>query len=150
MLDEFDEMMAEMEQRFQSMLTGSPFMLPGGVGKAGTKMLPTFRADFRVDIREHDDEVILAADLPGVVKEDVHIDLVDPNFLQISVERRGETEETEEGYYMRERMYGSMSRTVALPSDVTEEGSTATFKNGVLEVHLRKVPIEKGVNIPVE
>jgi HSP20 family protein len=150
MLDEFDEMMTEMEQRFQSMMTGSPYLLPGRVGRAGTKMLPTFRADFRVDVREHDDTVILVADLPGVVREDVRIRLVEPDILAITVERRGESEESEEGYYMRERMYGSMGRTVALPAEVTDEGSTATFKNGVLEVHLRKVPIEKGVNIPVE
>lgn len=150
MLDEFDEMMTEMEQRFQSMLTGSPYLLPGRVGRVGTKMLPTIRADFRVDVREHDDTVILVADLPGVVREDVQIRLVEPDILVITVERRGETEESEEGYYMRERMYGSMSRTVALPSEVTDEGSTATFKNGVLEVHLRKAPAEKGVNIPVE
>jgi HSP20 family protein len=150
MLDEFDEMMTEMEQRFQSMMTGSPYLLPGRVGRAGTKMLPTFRADFRVDVREHDDTVILVADLPGVVREDVRIRLVEPDILAITVERRGESEESEEGYYMRERMYGSMGRTVALPAEVTDEGSTATFKNGVLEVHLRKAPAEKGVNIPVE
>jgi HSP20 family protein len=149
-LDEFDEMMSEMEQRFQSMLTGSPYMLPGRVGKVSARMLPTFKADFRVDVREHADEVILVADLPGVQKDDVHIRLMESDILLITVERKGETEEKEEGYYLRERMYGTMSRTVALPSDVTDEGSTATFKNGVLEVHLTKIAPEKGADIPIE
>ena len=63
-----------------------------------------------------------------------------------------ETEETgeREGYFMRERVYGAMSRTVALPAEVTEEGAAASFKNGVLEVRLKKLVKEEGTHIPIE
>jgi HSP20 family protein len=147
--DEFDQMMAEMEDRFQRMFESTSLPRPSEVR---TRVLPALRGEFRVDVREHDDEIIVVADLPGVEKEGVQIRLVDPNLLLIKTERRAETEETgeKEGYYMRERVYGSMSRTVALPADVTEEGATASFKNGVLEVHLKKRVREEGTHIPIE
>ncbi|HDR73446.1 MAG TPA: Hsp20/alpha crystallin family protein [Methanoculleus sp.] len=147
--DEFDQMMAEMEDRFQRMFQGAGLPTPS---EMGSRVLPALRGEFRVDVREHEDEVVVVADLPGVEKEGVQLRLVDPNLLLIKTERRTETEETgeKEGYYMRERQYGSMSRTVALPVDVTEEASTASFKNGVLEVHLKKLVKEEGTHIPIE
>jgi HSP20 family protein len=51
---------------------------------------------------------------------------------------------------MRERIYGSMSRIVALPTDVTEEDSKATFRNGVLEVRLKKTKIPQKSRIEIE
>ncbi len=147
--DEFDQMMAEMEDRFQRMFQGTNLPMPSEVG---SRVLPALRGEFRVDVRDHEDEVIVVADLPGVEKEGVQLRLVDPNLLLIKTERRTETEETgeKEGYYMRERMYGSMSRTVTLPADVTEEGANASFKNGVLEVRLKKLVREEGTHIPIE
>ncbi|NLA38514.1 MAG: Hsp20/alpha crystallin family protein, partial [Methanomicrobiales archaeon] len=103
-----------------------------------------------VDVRDHEDEVIVVADLPGVEKEDVAARLLDPRHLEISSRRAGETAEEATDFFMRERMYGQMSRTVMLPAEVTEEGSTASFKNGVLEVRLKKVPAETGAMIPIE
>ncbi len=147
--DEFDQMMAEMEDRFQRMFQRTNLPMPSEVG---SRVLPAIRGEFRVDVREHEDEVIVVADLPGIEKEGVQIRLVDPNLLLIKTERGTETEETgeKEGYYMRERVYGTMSRTVTLPADVTEEGATASFKNGVLEVHLKKLVKEEGTHIPIE
>ena len=66
-------------------------------------MLPAIRGEFRVDIREDDDEVIVAADLPGVEKAAVTLQLLNPRALEISCERRAEREEKEEDYSMRER-----------------------------------------------
>jgi len=131
---DFDEMMAEMESRFTSLLSG----------------LPAVRGEFRVDVRDHEDEIIVVADLPGCEKEDVHLRLISPDLLQISCERRLEKEEEEVGYYIRERSFGAMRRTIALPADVTEEGASATFKNGVLEAHLKKVAVTSQIfcNLP--
>ena len=147
--DEFDQMMAEMEDRFSRMFEATSLPRPSEVG---SRVLPALRGEFRVDVREHDDEVIVVADLPGVEKEGVQLRLVNPNLLLIQTERRAEKEETgeKEGYYVRERMYGSMSRTVALPVAVTEEGASASFKNGVLEVRLKKLVKEEGPQIPIE
>ncbi len=69
---EFDDIMTEMENRFQSLL--------GGIGLGGEeargRALPAAR-DLRVDIRDHEDEVIVVADLPGVEKENVSVRLID-------------------------------------------------------------------------
>jgi HSP20 family protein len=113
-------------------------------------MLHTIRGEFRVDVRDHDDEVIVVADLPGVEKEDVALQLVNPRALEISCERKGEIKDQTEGYFMRERVYGSMSRVVAIPADVKESDSTATFKNGVLEIRLKKAKTPQKTRIQIE
>lgn len=123
-------------------------MLPAG--GIADRMLPALRGEFRVDIREHEDEVLVVADLPGVEKSDVSLTLVNPRTLEISSDRKTEQEEKSEGYYVRERRFGTMSRIVTLPNDVTDEGARATFKNGVLEVRLKKISLERGASIPVE
>lgn len=142
---DFEDMMAEMENRFWGV--GERLLPPGGVAD---RMLPAIRGEFRVDVRDHDDEVMIVADLPGVDKDDVSVSLVNPTLIEISCERKMDKEEKEEGYYVRERMYGSMGRQVALPHSVTENGATASFKNGVLEVRLKKSKGERGSSIKVE
>jgi len=142
---DFDDLMAEMESRFQSMI--------GGIGTRGEevrgRIVPAIR-DFRVDVRDHEDEVIVVADLPGVEKENVAVRLIDPQRLEIVSVRSGETEEGARDFFVRERIYGQMSRTVMLPAEVVEENAAASFKNGVLEVRLKKAPIEIGTTIPIE
>jgi HSP20 family protein len=148
--NEFDDFMQDMETQFNEMLEelATNKALPAKEMRA--RMLPAIRGEFRVDVKEHDDEVIVAADLPGVEKEDVSLEVLDPRTLRIAFSRSAETEEKAEGYFVRERTYGSMDRVVRLPSEVTEEGATATFKNGVLEIRLKKTTIEAGKKIPIE
>jgi len=64
--------------------------------------------------------------------------------------RTDETAEETADFFMRERVYGQMGRTVMLPAEVVDEGATASFKNGVLEVRLKKLPAEVGTTIPIE
>jgi HSP20 family protein len=135
-----EDVRAEMENLFCQMQAGG----------VSDRMLPAIRGEFRVDVREHDDEVIIVADLPGINKEDVSLQLINPRALEVSCERKGEKEETSEGYNMRERMYGSMSRIVTMPADVRDEDSRASFKNGVLEVHLKKIKTEPKSRIEIE
>jgi HSP20 family protein len=152
---ELDEMMAAMESRFQSMRDPSRFF-PGGilpaVGSSAGEQVPALRGDIRIDIREMGDEVIIVADIPGVEKGDISLRLISPNTLQISCERKVEHEETsEEGHViLQERVFGSMDRLLVLPSEVSAESATSSFKNGVLEVHLHKLPVEHGTMIPIE
>jgi HSP20 family protein len=147
---EFDDLMSEMEAQFNEMLEelATTKALPGKDMRA--RMLPALRGEFRVDVKEHDDEVIVAADLPGVEKEDVSIEVLDPRTLRIALHRQSDAKEEAEGYYVRERTWGSLDRVVKLPTDVTDEGSAATFKNGVLEVRLKKTVIEAKKKIPIE
>jgi len=142
---DLDEMMADMENRFWG---PSGRLLPAG--GITDRMMPAIRGEFRVDIREHDDEVIVVADLPGTEKEDVRVTLLSPGTLEISAERKSEKEEKEEGFYVRERMFGSMCRVVPLPHDVTDKDAVSSFKNGVLEVRLKKTTTERGASIKVE
>jgi len=131
-------MMADMEDRFQELFSGSRNLLPEAGGEVADRFMPAIRGEFRVDVSDHDDEIVIVADLPGCEKENVRIQLLDPQTLEIATRQSTEKQDEQENYYMRERMYGSMRRLVRLPVDVTEDGAQATFKNGVLEVHLKK------------
>lgn len=90
-----------------------------------------------VDIRETDDSLVLTAELPGLSKEDVDITL-ERNILAIRGERRFEKEDKEENYHRIERSYGTFARSFTLPSNVTPEGVTANFENGVLRIVVPK------------
>jgi HSP20 family protein len=144
---EMEDMRREMDALFTQVQTGGRLLPAGGITD---RMLPAIRGEFRVDVREHADEVIVVADLPGMEKADVSLQLINPRALEVSCERKSAKEEKEEGYYMRERMFGSMQRVVALPADVTGEDSKASFKNGVLEAHLKKTTITPSSRIEIE
>lgn len=61
-----------------------------------------------------------------------------PRLLEISCTHKQDSEDKTESYFIRESMAGSMSRMVTLPADVTEDDAKARFKNGILEVQLKK------------
>ena len=87
----------------------------------------------QVEVIERDNRLIVRADLPGMTKDDVKVD-IDDNSLVIRGERKTEHEEDEEGYYRSERSYGSFYRRIPLPSGVKAEEASADFRNGVLEI----------------
>lgn len=98
--------------------------------------------DFRTDIRELDGKYILEAELPGFAKEDIHLDLKD-GILTISAQHsENKDEKNEKGTYVRrERRYGSYSRSFDV-TGIDEEGITAAYQNGVLELTLPKtIPV---------
>ena len=81
------------------------------------------------------DKLVVRADLPGLRKEDVSVE-IDEGILTISGERSAEDVEDRDGYYHSERSYGQFQRSLALPEGVTGDSCDATFKDGVLEVTL--------------
>ena len=89
----------------------------------------------QVEIFERDGELVVRADLPGLTKEDVNIE-IDNDAITIEGERHSEAEENREGFYRTERTYGKFYRRVPLPDGVDAENADATFRNGVLEVTL--------------
>lgn len=93
-----------------------------------------------MDLSETDDALVLRADLPGLGRDDVSIEIED-NVLTVSGERRSEHEENQEGLHRVERSYGSFSRALTLPRGVDAEAVTAGFDKGVLEVRVPK-PVE--------
>ena len=94
--------------------------------------------DFRADLRDTGDAYELEADLPGVKKEDIKVDL-DNNYLTISAERHAEKDEKDKkgNYVRRERSYGSYSRSFDVTGVQTEQ-ITAEYTDGVLKLHLPK------------
>jgi len=92
----------------------------------------------RVDILDRDRELLLRAQVPGVAKKDLHLTMTDTMVtIEGSVHRE---EKAEEGsFYRRECTYGSFARSIALPCDVDSAKANATFKDGVLELHLPKM-----------
>jgi len=91
-----------------------------------------------VDISETDKELIFRADVPDVKKEDVKVS-IENGVLSIQGEKKHEKEETEKKYHRVERYYGKFSRSFTLPSYVDESKIEATFKNGVLNLHIPKI-----------
>jgi len=149
--DELDEMRNYMDVLFHQMYETNPVALLPSAGESETKMLPARQTRLGVDVAESGEEVIVTADLiPGVTKKDITLDLISPRALEISWERREEKKEEKKGFYLRERSFGSMTRFIPLPKAVTEDGSTATFRNGVLEVRLRRLSKEPKGRITIE
>lgn len=87
----------------------------------------------QVEIFERDGELIVRADLPGLTKDDVNIE-IDNDAITIEGERHSEEQENREGFYRTERSYGKFYRRVPLPDGVDAENADASFDNGVLEV----------------
>jgi HSP20 family protein len=101
--------------------------------------LPAFAggfSTFKADIIEHDSEYVIEAELPGMAKENVKIDLQD-DILTISAEKKEEKSEEKESYVRRERHYGSCSRSFRVDS-VKQDGIGAKFENGILRITLPK------------
>jgi HSP20 family protein len=103
-----------------------------------------------VDVKESDNSFTLTADIPGLTKKDVNLNVSD-NILSISGERKVEDEKESGNFHYRERRYGSFSRTFNLPETVKEEDISASFKNGILIVELPKqevaLPKEREIKI---
>jgi len=151
--DEMDDLRNYMDSLFSQVYETTPAALLPAAGEPATKLLPATQQAARlgVDVVQHGDEVVVTADLaPGVTKKDVTLDLLNPRALEISWERKEEKKEEKEGYFLRERTFGSMTRVVPLPVAVTEDNAKATVKNNVLEVTLKKAEKEAKGKILIE
>jgi HSP20 family protein len=101
-----------------------------------------------VDFYEEKDDLVVKAELPGMEKEDIEVNVTDHS-LTIKGEKKKEEEVEEENYYRSERSFGSFRRSLELPSDVQAEKAKASFKNGILEVRLPKSEVAKPKEIKV-
>ena len=103
-----------------------------------------------VDVNETETEFLLSADIPGLDKKDVSIDIHD-GVITIEGERAIDNEKSTDDYRIRERQLGSFNRSFRLPDNVNEVKVAAKFKNGVLKVTLpkTKVVIPEGRQIKI-
>ena len=102
----------------------------------------------RVDIYEDEDAIVLKAELPGVKKDNIVVD-VEGRVLTLKGERSSDNEVKEESYYRRERTFGSFERRFNLPDNVDPEKITADYKDGILKLGIPKPEENKPRQITV-
>jgi HSP20 family protein len=129
-------MTEEMDRLFGDFAVGSPFRR-FDTGPAFSQQLWSPR----VEVEQDGSELTVRAELPGLKKEDVQIE-VSEGRLTIQGERRNEREERQEGTYHTERSYGHFYRSLPLPEGAIEESAKAHFRDGVLEVTIQCPPRE--------
>jgi HSP20 family protein len=127
-LRELTSLQTEMNRLFNSV-----FDAPSASGSAGgaRRWVPA------MDLVETPDDFVLRADLPGMTRDDVKLE-IEENVLTVSGERQAEHAENEQGFYRLERAFGTFSRSLTLPKGVDGEAVSASFRDGVLEVHIPK------------
>ena len=108
-------------------------------------------SDFRFDLYEEEENYVLEADLPGVAKADIDIEIESP-YLTVRATREAPDEENGERRYIHsERFYGSFERTFDF-AGVDSETLSATFDNGVLKLKIpkKKAESQKKKSITIE
>ncbi len=101
-----------------------------------------------VDIYETNDKIILKAEIPGVDRKDVSLE-VNENIISLKGERRFAKNLGEENYHRMERFYGTFQRVFSLPNVVDKDKVTANFKDGVLEITVPKAVEENGSSVKI-
>jgi HSP20 family protein len=101
-----------------------------------------------VDVWETEDELVLALDLPGIPEDRVSVE-VDDGVLTVSGERERDTEEKADRFYRFERRFGQFSRSVTLPQGIDPSRIDASFRDGVLEIHVPKPEERKPTRIQI-
>ncbi|HEY8147990.1 MAG TPA: Hsp20/alpha crystallin family protein [Vicinamibacteria bacterium] len=135
--------MRRMNEDMDRMLGGFGFApWSGGRGESWAFAPP-------IEVREDKGKLTVRAELPGLSKDDVKVEVTDEG-LVISGERRNEDEQRGEGFYRSERSYGRFQRVIPLPDDVTDvQAAQAKFDNGVLEISLPLSENRRRHQIPV-
>ena len=103
----------------------------------------------RVDLSDHDDELVVVADLPGFEREEIDLS-VDDDRLVIAASHGEATGDEAESYLRRERRATAIRRTIELPVAVDAAAAGASYTNGVLTVTLPKLVESEGHRIDVE
>jgi HSP20 family protein len=129
-------MMRRFADEMDRMFEDFSFPRLGLFGRSGMEFSP------QMDIVERDGKLVLHADLPGMSKDDVSVEITN-DAVVIEGERKSEHEENQEGVYRSERTYGRFHRVIPLPEGINTENATASFKDGVLEITMDAPPAAK-------
>jgi HSP20 family protein len=104
----------------------------------------------RIDLYETENELVAQCEVPGLEsREDVEIS-VDQQTLTISGRLKASEQVKEEQYHRRERFVGKFTRSVSLPVPVASEGISASYRNGILEIHMPKLKGDQRRRIDVQ
>jgi HSP20 family protein len=126
----------EMEKRFEEFFR-RPFSLLGPSWFPSVRLHELEEITPTVDIFEEGNDVVVKAELPGMKKEDIDVNITD-DVITISGEKKKEEKVEKKNYYRVERSYGSFTRSFRMPSEVESDKAKASFKDGVLEVKIPK------------
>jgi HSP20 family protein len=132
---EMEKRFEEMERRFEDFFRKPFSLLPSWMPRL--RMHEIEEVSPSMDIFTEGDNVVVKAELPGMKKEDIHVNLTGDT-ITISGEKEKEEKVEKKDYYSFERSYGSFKRSFSLPSEVQTEKASAKFKNGVLEIRIPK------------
>ncbi|MEK5013728.1 MULTISPECIES: Hsp20/alpha crystallin family protein [Bacillus] len=97
---------------------------------------------FPVDLYEVDEELVVTAELPGIQKEQIQIE-IQTEYLKVSVKEEifeEAEEQTSHNYYRRERSISEAARMIKLPYSINKKAAKASYQNGVLEIRAPKLP----------
>ncbi len=127
---EMDRWFGDLRSEFEQNLWGAPITHSGREGHLATR-------EPLVNLVDDGRELVLTAELPGVRKEDLEIEVTSDG-IEIAAETRSETEASGEDYAYRERSFASFRRALPFPDDVIADQAEAKLTDGVLEVRLPK------------
>ncbi len=117
------------------------------------ELIPFFPAlkvsEIAADVYEDDKNVYVDLAIPGINTENVEIEVED-SLLRVSGSVEEKREEKKENYYRKEIKRGAFKKVVSLPSKVTDEGASASYKDGILHIVLPKVKKEKVKKIKIQ
>jgi HSP20 family protein len=112
--------------------------------------IETTPVEIKVDVSEDPEAYTVKAEVPGVKKEDINVQ-IDGNVVSISAETKREKEEKEKGKVVRsERYYGAMYRSFSLGHDLDEGRAEAKYADGILELKLPKKPSSAAKKLAVK
>lgn len=102
-----------------------------------------------VDIYEEKDRFVIKAELPGLDRKDIEVDLKD-HVLTLTGERSYENEVNDDSYYRKERAFGKFHRSFTLPANLKADDINAEFKDGLLTILIPKPEEEKPKQITIQ
>ena len=132
----FFSLQSEINRMFDDAFRGFPASALAGTDKL---LSPA------IDVKETDQGIELSAELPGVEEQDLDVSIVE-DLLTIKAEKKQEQKKEEKGYYMMERSYGTVSRSIRLPFDTDPSKVSATFDKGVLKIAIPR-PAEEQAKV---
>jgi len=103
-----------------------------------------------VDVHETDNSYVIEAELPGIKKEDVTMEMVDEHTLRLSGTFKSESEEKGKSFWSKERMRGAFGRSFRFPDTINPDKIHASMNEGLLKVEIEKTEESAQMKVPIK